>query len=57
VIIRAAHHGDLAAVVGLLHEDVIREVDGNTTPPEAYAGLGFVPSRVGMKLYLGGQRG
>ncbi len=37
MIIREAQRSDLAAVVGLLHEDVIREVDETTTPPEAYA--------------------
>lgn len=37
MIIREAVRSDLPALVALLHEDVIREVDESTVPPEAYA--------------------
>jgi len=37
VIIREAARDDLPAIVALLHEDVIREVDESQVPPEAYA--------------------
>lgn len=37
MIIREAVRDDLAAVVALLHEDVIREVDESDVPAEAYA--------------------
>lgn len=37
MIIREAVRDDLPAIVGLLHEDVIREVDESQVPPEAYA--------------------
>jgi GNAT superfamily N-acetyltransferase len=36
MIIREAVAADLPAIVGLLHEDVIREIDESQTPPEAY---------------------
>lgn len=37
MIIREARPGDLEAVVGLLREDVIREVDESSVPASAYA--------------------
>lgn len=37
MIIREAARTDLPAIVRLLHEDVIREVDESEVPPEAYA--------------------
>lgn len=37
MIIREAERADLSAIVALLHEDVIREVDESEVPPEAYA--------------------
>lgn len=37
MIIREAVRDDLPSIVGLLHEDVIREVDESQVPPEAYA--------------------
>jgi GNAT superfamily N-acetyltransferase len=37
VIIREAVREDLPAIVALLREDVIREVDESQVPPEAYA--------------------
>ena len=37
MIIREAAREDLPAIVALLHEDVIREIDESQAPPEAYA--------------------
>ncbi|HSE10789.1 MAG TPA: GNAT family N-acetyltransferase [Nocardioidaceae bacterium] len=37
MIIREAVRKDLPAIVALLHEDVIREIDESQVPPEAYA--------------------
>lgn len=37
MIVREAVRDDLPAIVALLHEDVIREVDESQVPPEAYA--------------------
>jgi ribosomal protein S18 acetylase RimI-like enzyme len=37
LLIRQARPDDLAAVVALLHEDVIREVDESEEPPSSYA--------------------
>ena len=37
MIIREAVREDLPAIVTLLHEDVIREIDESQAPPEAYA--------------------
>jgi GNAT superfamily N-acetyltransferase len=37
VIVREAAPPDLPAIVALLHEDVIREIDESQVPPEAYA--------------------
>ena len=37
MIVREATRDDLPAIVALLHEDVIREIDESQVPPEAYA--------------------
>ena len=37
MIVREAVRDDLPAIVGLLREDVIREIDESEVPPEAYA--------------------
>lgn len=88
MIIREATRSDLDAIIALLHEDVIREIDESQVDPNVvrrgggnraadlgaapdlrrwadvsqvraqkfYTELGFAPSHVGMKYYLGGPR-